>query len=407
MILFKKDINKNPRFVLGYSLIEMSVALIVIGVVVTVLTNLYPKVTESSAKQQSQIQTKKLEQAILGFAFAKERLPCPSADMNGVEDCSLVKGEFPYRTLGFASAIRNQAGVALRYAVFDKALTGASDMELTSLKDRYQAFIATDDNSVDVRPVAQNKVLNVGSPNGLDICQALQNGSQASNDNNILHTGSGAQFRHVAYLIHDQGLQDADGLNGLYDGNNSQAPTDLGFDSASNVDGALNDDYVYVKSFDQLWSDLGCAGVISSVGHAHPNAASASAIMNQALADYLVQAKLAADVASADIAAAAAALASGVGATAAAAATILIATSESINTAGAAAPTAGLAIAAVAVAAVGVASAAATTALAASNKLGADQLVTDVNTMLTKINTLNASIYNNAVQADAKGVYQQ
>jgi len=403
----KHSMDKNGYAFWGYSLIEMSVALMILGFVVTVLTNLYPKVTESSAKQQSKIQTERLEQAILGFVFAKGRLPCPAGDMNGVENCSLVKGEFPYQSLGMAYPIRNQAGVALRYAVFDKALTGASDMALTTLKDRYEAYIATDDNSVNLRPVAQNSVLNVGSPNGLDLCHAIQNGSSASNDTNVLHTGSGAQFEHIAYLIHDLGLSDADGLNNLEDGSNTLVATDLEFNSARNGAEAGNDDYVYVKSFNQLWTDLGCAGVISSAGHAHPNTASASAIMNQALADYKVQAELAADVASADIAAAAAAVASGVGATAAAAATIPIATSESINTAGAAAPTAALSIAAVAAAAAGVVTAGITTALAATNKTGADALVVDVSTMLTQINTLNASIYSNVVQADAKGVYQQ
>ncbi|WP_321325811.1 hypothetical protein [Thiomicrorhabdus sp.] len=392
---------------LGYSLIEMSIALMVLGFVVTVLAGLYPKITESSAKQQSGLQTNRLEESVLGFVFAKGRLPCPSADMSGVEDCSLVKGEFPYRTLGFASAIRNQAGVALRYAVFDKALTGASDMELTVLKDRYEAYIATDNNDVNIRPVAQNSVLNVGSPNGLDMCHALQNGSNTSNDSSRLHSGTGAKFKHVAYLIHDQGLQDADGLNGLYDGSNSLNATDLGFDSADNVDGATNDDYVYVKYFGQLWSDLGCSSAISSVGHAHPNAASASAIMNQALADYKVQAELAVDVANADIAAAAASILSAASGTASAAATIPIATSESINTAGVAAPTAALSVAAVAAAAASVVTASVITGMAAVNKTGAEDLVNQVTTKLAEINTLNASIYSNAVQADAKGVYQQ
>ncbi|MDX1353735.1 MAG: hypothetical protein R3254_12045, partial [Thiomicrorhabdus sp.] len=175
------------------------------------------------------------------------------------------------------------------------------------------------------------------------------------------------------------------------------------------TDSALlsNDDRIYVKSFDQLWADLDCGSVMSAVGHAHPNTATASAIMNQALADYKVQAELGADVAGADIAAAAAAILSGAAGTASAAATIPIATSESINTAGAAAPTAALSVAAVAAAAASVVTASVVTAMAAANKVGADQLVVDVNTMLTEINGLNSSVYTNAVNADAAGLYQQ
>jgi len=392
---------------LGYTLIEMSIAVMIIGLVVTVLADLYPKITESSAKKQSEIQTERLEQAILGFVFAQGRLPCPSADINGVENCALQKGDFPFRTLGMSSPIRNQAGLALRYAVFDKALTGAADMELTVLKDRYEAYIATDNNSVGITPVAQSSVLNPGAPNGLDLCHALSNGSSTSNDTTYLHTGSGASLEHVAYLIHDSGLSDADNVNGVFDGSNTSTATDLGFDQPSNITGHSNDDYVYVKSFNQLWSDLDCSSVISSVGHAHPNTASASAIMNQALADYKVQAELAADVAGADIAAAAAAILSGASGTASAAATIPIATSESINTAGAAAATAPLSVAAVVAAAASVVTASVVTGMAAANKIGADQLVVDVNAKLIEINTLNASIYSNVLLADDAGIYQR
>ena len=400
---------------LGYTLIEMSIAVMIIGLVVTVLADLYPKVTESSAKKQSEIQTERLERAILGFVFAQGRLPCPSADINGIENCALQKGDFPFRTLGMSSPIRNQAGLALRYAVFDKALTGAADMELTVLKDRYEAYIATDNNSVGITPVAQHSVLNVGAPNGLDFCHALSNGSSTSNDSTYLHTGSGASLEHVAYLIHDSGLSDADNVNGVFDGNNTSTATDLGFDQPSNITGHSNDDYVYVKSFNQLWSDLECSSVISSVGHAHPNTASASAIMNQALADYKVQAELALDVAEADIAAAAAAILSGASGTASAAATIPIATSESINTAGAAAPTAALSVAAVAAAAASVVTASIVTVLAADNRDRAEEIITgadgdfeeSVNGLLSDINGLNSSVYNNAVNADAAGLYQQ
>jgi len=391
----------------GYTLIELSVAVMIIGFVVTILANIYPKITESSAKQLSVSQSVKLEETMLGFIFATGRLPCPAEDMNGIENCALEKGELPYRTLGLATPVRNQAGVALRYAVFDKALTGSADIELTALKDRYQAFITTDDNSVNNRPVAQHSILNTGNPNSIDMCQALLSGSKTTNDATKLHTGSGAGLKHIAYLIHDMGLEDADSVNGLFDGSNTITATDMQFNAPTDIALTTNEDRVYVKSFDQLWVDLNCSSVTSAVGHAHPNTATASAIMNQALADYKVQAELAADVAGADIAAAAAAILSGVSGTAAAAATIPIATSVSINTAGAAAPTAALSVAAVAAAAASVITAGVITGMAAVNKVGADDLVVDVNTMLTEINGLNSSIYTNAVNADAAGLYNQ
>lgn len=406
-LMSKSVLIRNHLSFRGYTLIEMSVALMIIGFVVTILADLYPKITESSAKQQSAIQTERLEQSILGFVFAKGRLPCPSSDVNGIENCTLQKGEFPYRSLGMSSPVRNQAGLALRYAVFDRALTGASDMELTVLKDRYKAYITTDNNAVGIRPVATDAFLNLGTPNGLDLCQALSNGSRTSDDSTYLHTGTGATLKHVAYLIHDSGLSDADNLNGLFDGSNTPTATDLGFDAPTNIANHTNDDYVYVKSFNQLWSDLDCSSVVSSVGHAHPNTASASAIMNQALADYKVQAELAADVASADVAAAAASILSGVSATASAAATIPVATSESINTAGAASFTVGLSIAATVAAGVATVTAAVVTGVAAANKSRLDGLVVEVGAKVLEINNLNFSIYANALAADNAGLYQK
>lgn len=397
----------QKRHLYGYTLIELSITIMVIGLIVTVLANLYPKITESSAKKQSQIQSVNVEQTILGFIFANGRLPCPAANTNGFEDCSLEKGELPFRSLGLAVPIRNQSGIALRYAVYDKALTGTSDMALNTLQDRHAPFIATDDNSVSARPTAAHTVLNQNNPNGLDFCQALHNASNTNGDAANLHTGTGAVVKNYAYLLHDLGLEDADLNNALSDGSNTLTASDLNFTPTTQVANALNDDKVYVKSFDQLWDDLDCGSVISSIGHAHPNTATATAIMNQGLADYLVQVELGVLVAEADVAAAVAGILAGTSATAAAAATIPVATSLSINTAGAAAPTAGLSIAAVAAAAAGVVTAAIVTAAADTNLTSAKALVTDVNTRITAINALNTSVYANAIAADAAGIYQQ
>lgn len=397
--------KQNTKFA-GYSLIEMAVTLVIVGMLVSVVATLYPQINQTSAEKNNQQQTQAVQDAILGFAFANNRLPCPANSLLGVEDCSVDKGFLAWRSLGFSQAIENQNGRAMYYAVFDNALTSApTDMELSVLKDRFSPYMAT--HAAGENPEASNSILNSGSPNGLDLCQAIKNAAETDYDPLRLNVGSVSETENVAYVVVDVGMMDADNDNSIFDGENSDVATDLRYEHPMTIKSLLYDDKVYAKTFDQLWAELACSDVIAAVGHAHPNIATTAAITHQALEDYLVQAQLAADVASADVAAAVAALLSGTGATAAAAATIPIATSESINTAGAMAPTAALSVAAVAAAAASMVTAAVVTAMAAVNKSGADDLVGDVQTKLNEINTLSNSIKANAIAADAAGLYQK
>lgn len=401
---------KNKLFFSGFTLVEMAVSLTVIGFVAVLLSQLYPRLSDSKSKKFSESKFEIANQAITSFVMTNGRLPCPANTNNGVENCALVKGELAYKSLGFSAPISNASGVPLRYALFSKADVGEPNMQLWQQLDRFAVYLVTDNPDAEVAPVGSSSILNLGAPNVLDFCQALNHAQQLNSVDvtalNIHRAGSHRE--NVAYVLHDSGGLDADNTGGLADANQTNIADDLNFFSAETALSSVNDDRTHIVRFGDLWLDLGCQQAVSIIGHSHANIASASALMAQSMADYQIQIDIGKDVASADIAAAAATMASGVSGVASAAATIPIGISETLNTAG----VAGVAItpasvAAVIAAGVGMASATVVMALAIANKVEADSLANDVVGKVAEINNLKNQIHQNVVNADRYGLFRQ
>ena len=388
----------------GFSLIELSIAIVVLGV----LTGIFATLHIHNQRQEDQVGFQKLtddaEQAVLGFIFANSRLPCPSSSSAGIEDCSLQVGYFPYKSVGMLQGALNSAGLPLRYALYSKAGLLEGNIELGKVIDRFRPFMA--DVWTGSPPLAQLQT--VGNVNSLDICQAVQAGYLSAPSSSYLATGSGAAAQPVAYLLFSAGTRDANGDGTLLDGANTA--NGLAFESLRTNGSMLNDDKLKAVHFNQLWEQLGCNGVISATGHAHPNAVTTAVIMQQALADYKVQLDIAADIARADIASAAAAVAGAAAGVAAAVATPAIATAESLTPpvyTGAGIVAIPASAGAVALATAGAVSAGLTTALAIFNKINADELLEDVEPLITQINALAATTRTNALAADAAGLYDR
>ena len=386
----------------GFSLIELSIAIVVLGI----LTGIFATLHIHNQREQEQVGftqiTDDAQQAVLGFIFANSRLPCPASSSAGIEDCSLQVGFFPYKTVGMLQGALNSAGLPLRYALYSKAGVLEGNIELGKVIDRFRPFMA-DVWSNGIPPLAQLQT--VGNANSLDICQAVQSGYLSAPSTSYLVTGSGTSAQPVAYLLFSAGTQDANGDGNLLDGVNTA--NGVVFESLRRSGSLLNDDQLKAVHFNQLWEQLGCNGVLSPTGHAHPNAVTTAVLMQQSLVDYKVQLDIATDIASADIAAAAASIAGAAAGVAAAAATPAIATAEAINTAGAMVPAIAASAAAVTLAAAGAVSAGLTTAIAIYNKVVADELLEDVEPLITQINALAATTRTNALAADAAGLYDR
>jgi prepilin-type N-terminal cleavage/methylation domain-containing protein len=110
----------NRHGILGFSLIEMAIVLSIVGLL---LVGLIPTISVQ-IEQQRRTETRKymneVNDALIGFAVANKRLPCPDTNSDGSENspCTTNASQFgtlPYKDLGVTNSAPN--GSELRYAV--------------------------------------------------------------------------------------------------------------------------------------------------------------------------------------------------------------------------------------------------------------------------------------------------
>ncbi|MDH5484760.1 MAG: type II secretion system GspH family protein [Gammaproteobacteria bacterium] len=92
----------------GFSLIEMAIVLVIIGFTIGALIVPLGAQREVIKIKQAREELKVIEQAIMGFAIANGRIPCPAIPGTGVEDpvgggvCTNARGFIPVVTLGIS-----------------------------------------------------------------------------------------------------------------------------------------------------------------------------------------------------------------------------------------------------------------------------------------------------------------
>ncbi|GHU13383.1 prepilin-type N-terminal cleavage/methylation domain-containing protein [Betaproteobacteria bacterium] len=280
----------------GFSLPELAIIILILGL----LTPLVWKfVSAKMAQEQARVTYSLLEEAdwaLTGYAMSHDRLPCPAPDADGVESCTSETGYLPWKALGIADARAGQMryGVLRRTSEVDdpEAVTGDDDWDLvlprhadlTQLsQDRFYpffAFLGTDAaagittlpelKTTDATPVtAGGAMLNsanvpLNHVNTLDFCWTLRVAedpppADASSNLNI----NGTQ---IAYALRLPGeLPDSGG-------------TGFTPPAAHNASRAV--------SLATLWQRLECGEASASIGHAHPNVATASVMFYRSLFDY-------------------------------------------------------------------------------------------------------------------------
>jgi prepilin-type N-terminal cleavage/methylation domain-containing protein len=141
-----KGASKMIKISPGFSLIEMAVVLLIIGLL---MGGLLPPLSASLTYQKIKLTQQRLEEikeALLGFAIINERLPCPAPDINGIAldvgetDCN-KEGYLPWADLGVG---RYDAwGKAFRYRV-EKEYTNttivpipSSELRVKTRQDHY------------------------------------------------------------------------------------------------------------------------------------------------------------------------------------------------------------------------------------------------------------------------------
>lgn len=385
----------------GHTLIELAVTLVVLGFVILIGLHFGISASQRSLEIQALPALSAADQAIIGFAAANNRLPCPDTDGDGNEDCAggVSTGNLPLITLGLART--DLANV--RYGVFRSAKADArqdADLAAYPAKDRLAPLIASGyPAAILVPPVL------LGQTNGIDLCEGLRLGNAMAADNTKLHirNASGAMLRNVAYALALPGKRDADGDGKLFDGANVIANA---FAAPSQPVSANYDDVVMAIDFGQMFSRLSCAGILSAVSHAHANAASAAAIVYSGYMDYGIQLKLNDDMADAKIDTAKAGTFSAAAGVADAAASTAIALSITFLTEGAASALIVAGAVAVAFNAAAVISAGLALGQATNGKQITAQQIADFAPKIVNAQILSTSIHANALNADSRGLYQ-
>lgn len=385
-----------PKRMRGFSMVEMGVALVVLGLLLTAAMAYWRMSRQEQVVSVHRSLFTDAQAAVLGFVHAHHRLPCPDTDGDGLEgqtvagaaQCVVASaptaavGQLPWRTLGLLKA---SAG-AFRMGVFrDAAPTGGEpSRDLAVTADRFKPIVMAG------VPVAGAEGL-IGQVNLFDTCYALNAASLATRTQFAAGTdtatllavrepvGGGNRRRHVAYVLAAPGLLDADLSGSAFDGLNRTAsvasPT---FEPAGRVRDAAYDDQVVAMGFDTLFSELQCGKALAATQHAHFNAAASAVILRQSLADYQRQLQLLADLAGAGVASATAGVLTASAGLANAVAASGDAIAWSILTYGAATAAIVAGVFAVGANTVAVAASGATLAAAIATKVEADQRVTQV-----------------------------
>jgi prepilin-type N-terminal cleavage/methylation domain-containing protein len=131
----------------GFSLIEMAIVLVILGLVLGAVLSTVGIQREQLARSETERVLEVAKKSLLGFAQANGRLPCPAtAASNGLEDplgggvCTAQLGFLPAATLGIQPV--NSNGVAIdawnnpiQYAVTQTNAGGAASADFTTSGD--------------------------------------------------------------------------------------------------------------------------------------------------------------------------------------------------------------------------------------------------------------------------------
>lgn len=391
----------------GFSLVEMGVAVAILGLLVSAAVGYWALQTRHATAQASRDASLEARAALMAFVQSRYRLPCPDTDGDGFEGgaggacpAGTQLGAFPWKTVG----VFNPAVRGMRYGAYRAANAGdvRQDVDLTVDQDRFPPLVAQG------APLAADEIL-LGRNNLLDICRSLDLASRPDRAVNAAHLavwrpGDATSRRHVGYVLASGGLLDADGDGQRLDGANAAATNAApAFELPTRSSSEVYDDTVVAGTFEDLMSEVGCPQGLSAVGHTHANAALSAAMMRQGINDYRTQLRLLADAAGAGVAAATAKVLMTGAALSKAIATTLDQTAVVLTSQGTLSAILATGTLAVIANTASTVTAAGVLATAIAFKVEADERYNNVQPLVTLGNNLDTSVDDNFRQADRDG----
>jgi prepilin-type N-terminal cleavage/methylation domain-containing protein len=201
--------NKKNSLSPGFTLIEMAVVLVIVGIIISIVATVLPSLIKSSKVKKARAILEEVDYAIQGYVAANGRLPFADNGTTGEEDSATPTyfGNLPYVTLGLSSG-DDAWGNRLKYGVNKDLTTTNVDTLGEALKT------ACSDN-----PVNPDK----------------------------LHVNINGVQTHMAYVIVSGGLKDENGAGGLFDGLNQV--DDAGYDDPNRIiESGAYDDLMIAKA---------------------------------------------------------------------------------------------------------------------------------------------------------------
>ena len=218
----------------GFTLIEMAIVLVIVGIVISIMATVLPSLIQSGKIRKARAILEKVDYALEGYIAANGQCPCPDTNEDGKENrndngtsddysddtCEgdVYVGDLPYLTLGLSSGEDNWHN-PIKYAVYEDLIKTTS-----STGSNYYCFKLRD-------------IINYYRTNPADT--------------NKLHTSVGSDNTNQVYVVVSGGPKDLDGTGGFFDGYNGSSP-DLQFESPNKIVDKDYDDLVRAVSFNYL-----------------------------------------------------------------------------------------------------------------------------------------------------------
>jgi len=245
---FSKFINRS-----GFTLIEMAVVMVIVGIIISIMATVLPSLIHSGKIKKAQADLQRADLSLQGYISATGRCPCPDTNSDGEENrndggtqgnpaddtCAADVGDLPYLTLGLSSP-NDVWGNPIKYAVYSDLVTFTTPTGSNSFCTGLDNIIKYYDSQGDNNPPDTSKLYTTNQ--------------------------SGGDPKNKAYILVSGGNKDldGDGSDGLFDGNNEGR--DLKFDlpdrSAFHGDPTSKryDDLVRAASFSYIKGSVGCTG---------------------------------------------------------------------------------------------------------------------------------------------------
>jgi prepilin-type N-terminal cleavage/methylation domain-containing protein len=187
-VLMKKKKKQNQ----GFTLIEMAMVMVIVGIVISIMMTVLPSVIKTGKLKEARANIEKYGNALNGYAIIGLRLPFADSDGDGLENINVFTGNLPYRTLGLSNG-SDIWGNPVKYSVYGSA--GNPDNLTGSPADKAALLIIL--GNITAAGFNQNLVYTTVS----DTCAGA----------------GGANSSNQAYVIASGGPRDLDGVNGAFD----------------------------------------------------------------------------------------------------------------------------------------------------------------------------------------------